>query len=123
MFASFFLTMLNREASSARSRPSEIIRSLSIHEGNVIADVGSGGGYFTLAFARLCGKIGRVYAIDIKPKYLDFIRSRAAQEGLENIRYVLAGDEESILPASGLDLVFCRNVFHHVPFRRIISIQ
>ncbi len=45
MFTSLFLKMLNKEASSARSKPAEIIACLNIREGDIIADIGSGGGF------------------------------------------------------------------------------
>ncbi len=115
MFTSLFLKMLNKEASSAGSRPEEIIEQLHIREGQAIADIGSGGGYFTLAFARKAGKSGRVYAVDVKKKYLDFIRRQAEKEGLGNIVFVLAGKGGIDLPEAGLDLVLARNVFHHLP--------
>jgi arsenite methyltransferase len=115
MFTSFFLNMLNKEASSARSKPDEIIASLGIGEGEVIADIGSGGGYFTIALAGKVGKTGRVYAVDVKLKYLEFIRRRAAREGLDNISFVLGTSSGIDLPEAGLDLVFARNVFHHLP--------
>jgi tRNA A58 N-methylase Trm61 len=37
-----------------------MIENLQIREGQTIADIGSGGGYFTLGFARKVGKSGRV---------------------------------------------------------------
>jgi arsenite methyltransferase len=114
MFTSLFLNILNKEASSARSKPDEIIASLGIGEGDVIADIGSGGGYFTIALAGKVGKTGRVYAVDVKPKYLEFIRRKAAREGLDNVSFVL-GTSGLDLPEAGLDLVFARNVFHHLP--------
>ena len=115
MFTSLFLNILNTEASSAKSKPVEIIASLKIHEGDIIADIGSGGGYFTLALAKKAGKMGRVYAVDVKSKYLDFIRRKAAREGLDNISTVLGVGGEMDLPEAGLNLVFARNVFHHLP--------
>jgi SAM-dependent methyltransferase len=115
MFASFFLKMLNKEAASARSRPDDILDRLHIREGQSIADIGSGGGYFTLVFARMTGESGRVYAVDVKKKYLDFIRRRAERKGLGNISFVLAGEGGMDLPEAGLDLIFARNVFHHLP--------
>jgi arsenite methyltransferase len=59
MFTSLFLKILNKEASSEKSKPADIIASLNIREENIIADIGSGGGYFTLAFAGKAGKTGR----------------------------------------------------------------
>src|SRR5512139_1938165 len=114
MFTSLFLKMLNREASSARSKHEEILERLHIQAGQSIADIGSGGGYFTLAFAQKAGKYGRVYAVDIKKKYLDFIRHSSEQAGLDNITFVLARESEINLPEADLDLIFARNVFHHL---------
>lgn len=115
MFTSFFLKMLNREASSRRSKPEEILEQLHIREVQVIADIGSGGGYFTLAFAKRAGTAGRVYAVDVKKRYLDFIKQLAEQTGLGNVIFVLAAEGKMDLPEAGLDLVFARNVFHHLP--------
>jgi ubiquinone/menaquinone biosynthesis C-methylase UbiE len=115
MFASLFLKMLNREASSPKSRPEEIIESLKIQEGYEIADIGSGGGYFTLEFARKVGKRGKVYAVDTQAKNLDFIRRQFEQKGLDNIILIWVTGNEIHLPEAGLDLVFVRNAFHHLP--------
>ncbi len=115
MFTSLFLKMLNRDASSAKSKPEEILERLHIREGQAIADIGSGGGYFTLAFARKAGKTGHVYAVDIKRKYLNFIRHLSEQAGLDNIIFVVAGKDEINLSEANLDLIFARNVFHHLP--------
>lgn len=115
MFNSLLLKMLNREASSPGNKPVKVIETLGIGEGNTIADLGSGGGYFTLSFARVAGRSGRVYALDKQPKNLDFIKRRADREGLHNIAFVLVKDDRMELPESGLDLVFTRNVFHHLP--------
>lgn len=109
MFTSLFLRSLNREAASPKNRPGEILNHLEIREGNAVADLGLGGGFFTLAFAERVGKNGKVYAIDAKPKYLDFIGRRSAQEGLNNIVLVQVREMESKLPEAGLDLVFVRN--------------
>jgi arsenite methyltransferase len=115
MFTSLLLRSLNREAASPKNSSEEILRKLEIRDGYAVADLGSGGGFFTLAFARRTGKNGAVYAIDTQPKYLDFIRRQSEKEGLNNIVLVRATEMQSNLPQSGLDLIFARNVFHHLP--------
>ncbi len=114
MFTSLFLKMLNREAASRKNKSERIIESLRIQEGYRIADIGSGGGYFTLKFARKVGEAGKVYAVDTRTKYLDFVRRQAEREGLDNIIFVPAAGDEINLPQAALDLVFARNVFHHL---------
>ena len=115
MFTSLFLGMLNREASSPGSKSGEILEALSIGEGWVIADIGSGGGYFTLAFARKVGPGGRVYAVDTRPAYLEFVRDRAERAGLTNIVCEQVKEGAIEMPEGALDLIFLRNVFHHLP--------
>ena len=55
MLTDLFLKMLNREASSPERGAVRILDSLRITEGQTIADIGSGGGYFALEFARRYG--------------------------------------------------------------------
>ena len=115
MLTDLFLKMLNREASSPERGAVRILDSLRITEGQTIADIGSGGGYFTLEFARRVGVSGRVFAVDSKRKYLDFIRRQSERAGLDNIEFILAESGGVGLPASSVDLIFARNVFHHLP--------
>jgi arsenite methyltransferase len=115
IFTSLFPNILNAEASSAKSKPIKIIESLNISDRDVIADIGSVGGYFALALARKAGKKGRVYAADMKPQYLAFIRRQAARERLDTISYVLGEGVALDLPEAGVDLVFVRKVLHHLP--------
>lgn len=114
MFTSFFLKMLNREAASPKHKSERIIESLQIQEGYTIADIGAGGGYFTLEFAKKVGSIGKVYAVDTQSKYLDFIRRQAERGGVDNLIVVLATEDGMQLPEAVLDLIFARNVFHHL---------
>ena len=70
MFDSYKLNMLNKKAASLEIRPVEVLKSLNIHNGDIIGDIGTGGGYFTFEFSRKVGKNGRVYAIDTSQKSL-----------------------------------------------------
>ncbi|MBW1778834.1 MAG: class I SAM-dependent methyltransferase [Deltaproteobacteria bacterium] len=114
MFTSFFLKMLNREAASPKHKSERIIESLNIQESYTIADIGAGGGYFTLKFAKKVGETGKVYAVDTQAKYLDYIRHEAEREGVDNIIFVLTTEDGMDLPESDIDLIFARNVFHHL---------
>jgi arsenite methyltransferase len=106
--------MFNREASRAKFRAGEIVDHLGLKEGDVVADVGSGGGYFTFLFSPRVGESGTVYAVDTNRKNLAFIKAQAARNSLGNVRIVPAEEEELDLPESGIDLVFVRNVYHHM---------
>lgn len=113
MFDNFRLNMLNREASSPKNNSDEIIKSLDIQKRNIIADIGTGGGYFTFEFSRKVGENGRVYAIDTNHKSLAFIENKSKKERINNIKPVLGNENGFSLPETA-DIFFLRNVFHHL---------
>jgi arsenite methyltransferase len=110
----FFLEMLNRNAGSKQSKSEEILDRLNLRKGDSVADIGAGGGYFTMEFARRVGPSGKVYAVDVRLKYLDYIRNRAVKAGLGNVVPVLVRRDDFLLPENGIDLFFLRNVYHHI---------
>lgn len=111
--------MFNKKASSAKSRSEEIVRALSLKPGQQIADVGSGGGHFSFLFARYVGREGKVYAIDKNKGLLNFVRSHSEENGFHNTITVLAQGDRFPLINEKLDLVFLRNVYHHLPSREV----
>ncbi|HPI22082.1 MAG TPA: class I SAM-dependent methyltransferase [Spirochaetota bacterium] len=106
------------------AKPDEVVRALGIAPGMAIADIGAGGGYFTVRFARDTGPAVVVFAVDINREFLDIISQTAASEQLRNVKTVHATPDDPGLPAHGVDLIFMRNVFHHIEhpvayFRRL----
>ncbi len=61
---------------------------LGISPGQVVADLGGGGGMFALESARLVGEQGQVYVVDIMKNTLADIESQARMAGLHNIKTV-----------------------------------
>lgn len=109
--------MFNRKATDPKNRPNEILEALALRQGQKIADIGSGGGYFTLQFAEVVGKDGRVFAVDTNPKFLEYIKNGAKEKGLENVETVLSTEDAPNLPEKRIDLIFMRNVYHHLTNR------
>jgi len=108
--------MFNAEAANPKNKPEEILKILALQQGEKIADIGAGGGYFSLKFAEAVGKQGAVYAVDTDSGKTEFIRESVAEKGLSNVQVVLAGKESVTLPEK-TDLIFLRNVYHHIPNR------
>jgi ubiquinone/menaquinone biosynthesis C-methylase UbiE len=109
--------MFNRKAARRQSKANEILKALNIQPEQTIADIGSGGGFFTLLFSQLLGDKGKVYAIDTNQDFLDFINTQAAKQGITNITTVRATEQTIPLPTHSIDLVFVRNVYHHLQNR------
>jgi ubiquinone/menaquinone biosynthesis C-methylase UbiE len=114
MIERFQARMFNRKASDPKNRPDRILEVLKLQLGQSIADIGAGGGYFSLRFARAVGEEGHVYAVDTDPKFLKFIEEQARGNGCANVETILVGEDELELPERDLDMVFMRNVCHHL---------
>jgi arsenite methyltransferase len=115
--SNFRAKMFNRRASSPKSKPDEILEILALQSGQNIADIGAGGGYFSLRFAEAVKPVGKVYPVDTNEQFLDFLMSRARERGLSNLEPVLVTEDTLPLPDGGLDFVFMRNVYHHLAER------
>src|SRR3954464_444902 len=70
-------------------KPEQIMDTLRIAEGSVVADLGAGSGWFTIQLARRVGPNGIVYAEDIQPQMVDYIEQRAQRENLRSVRPIL----------------------------------
>ena len=109
--------MFNKKASDPRNKPDQIVEAIALKPGQSIADIGSGGGYFSLRFAEMVGKEGRIYAIDTKPEFLEYVKNSAKEKGLDNVIPTLVSGDKLDLPENSLDFIFMRNVTHHIPNR------
>jgi predicted methyltransferase len=94
--------------------PDQIMDTLGIAEGAVVADIGAGGGWFTIRLARRVGASGIVYAEDIQPQMLEATMRRVAREGLRNVRRVLGTAEDPNLPAGVIDAVLIVDTYHEL---------
>jgi predicted methyltransferase len=95
-------------------RPAEVMDRLGIGPGAVVADVGSGDGYFTFRIAERVGPEGRVYAVDIKKDVLEKIDRRADRERRANIRTIPGSADDPHLPEAALDVAIMVNAYHEM---------
>ncbi len=109
--------LFNSEAASEESMADRVVAALNIREGDAVADLGSGGGYFTVKIAAKTGPRGTVYAVDVDRGMLERVAALAKENGLSNIETVAAKEDGSGLEKASVDLVFVRNVYHHLPER------
>jgi ubiquinone/menaquinone biosynthesis C-methylase UbiE len=78
-------------------QPDRVMDELLIAEGDRVADLGAGGGWFTIRLAHRVGPNGVVFAQDIQPAMLESIRRRVGREGLTNVQMVLGTPDDPSL--------------------------
>ena len=79
-------------------RPDDVIESLKLKDGNVVADVGCGVGYFSLKLAPKVAEHGSVLAEDILGESLTFLWIRAFLHHQSNIRVIHGNPDDPHLP-------------------------
>ncbi len=113
-----YLERMERPGRVAGLRIDEVIEKLQLKPGDVVADVGSGSGAFSIPMARAVGPNGTLYAVDIDQAMLDFVSDRAKKAGVGNVRTVLGEYADPKLPVRDLDVAFFHRVLHMIELRQ-----
>ena len=100
----------SREVFAARK---EIIAAVGLEPGDRIADVGSGTGLYLSAFSAAVGPAGRVYAVDISPRFTEFIELRIRTEKLGNVATVRSTITSTMLQPGSVSHAFVCDAYHH----------
>jgi ubiquinone/menaquinone biosynthesis C-methylase UbiE len=95
--------------------PMRVIETLALAPGQVVADIGAGTGYFTVRLAKAAAQ-PKVYAVDIEKSMVEYVRQRAAKEGLKQVVAVQGTADSANLPEP-VDVVLIVDTYHHIPNR------
>ena len=112
-----YIATLEDPSRDAYQKPHDVVMALGLKDGEHIADVGAGSGYFALRFARHVGTTGRVDAVDISPDMILEMNRRIRDAGLDNVRTILAPADDPLLAAASVDKVFVCDTWHHIDGR------
>jgi predicted methyltransferase len=116
MFDPKDLGLLEPPDREAWQKPEQVMDALQIAEDSVVADLGAGGGWFTVRLARRVGQHGWVYAEDVQRLMIEAIQRRVQREGLLNVKPVLGGYDDPFpgLAADTFDAVLIVDTFHEM---------
>lgn len=103
---------LERPERAAEEEPERALDAMEIALESVVADVGSGTGYFTVRLSKRVGPKGRVYANDLQPEMQKLLADRLEREGITNVTLVQGAVDDPRLPVGALDLVLMADVYH-----------
>jgi len=103
----------SREISTARK---EIVAALNIQPGMDLGDIGAGTGLFEPQFQKEVGADGTVFAVDLSPKMLEYLRNRVVEEKLDRVVVMSCTETDCGLPENSVDMIFICDTYHHFEF-------
>ena len=86
--------------------PQRLLKAAGLKPGQKVLEVGCGPGFFTIPAARIAGKEGFVYAVDVHPLAIERVKEKIEREGIKNITPILTNASNTGLPDQSIDLAF-----------------
>jgi arsenite methyltransferase len=83
-----------------------------LNAGEVVLDLGSGGGIDVLLSARRVGPTGKVYGLDMSEEMLTLARGNAEAAGAANVEFLLGDIENIPLPDKSVDVIISNCVIN-----------
>ena len=96
------------------NEPRQLVRLLGIRSGMTVADIGAGSGYYVVRLSLVVGPRGRIIAQDVVPEYIQGLRKRVRDRGLQNVVINRGEPHDPGLPADSLDLAILVHMYHEI---------
>ncbi|QAT39774.1 class I SAM-dependent methyltransferase [Clostridium sp. JN-9] len=92
--------------------PEKTLTSLGLHEGDIMADIGCGIGYFSIPASKIVGNNGKIFALDILPEMLCQVEIKAKENNCSNIKTVLTEENDLKLEEETITYAFLSVILH-----------
>lgn len=104
--------ILLMEARVALEEPEKTLDYMGLRDGDVVADIGCGNGWYTLRLAERVGPHGLVLAVDVQQGMLDQLAERQREAGIRNVHRILGEFTDPLLPPGTVDWILLVDAYH-----------
>ena len=108
------LSIFETPGRDERLHINQVMDALAIAPGKTVADIGAGSGWFTVRAAQRVTNTGTVYAVDINPDTIDYIKQRSKKEQLHNVKTIVNRPDDAELPPDSIDAVLLLKTYHEI---------
>jgi ubiquinone/menaquinone biosynthesis C-methylase UbiE len=109
-----YIARLEDPKRDAYQKPDEVVKALKLEQGEVVADIGAGSGYFTFRLARPVGERGRIYAVDVSPDMVVHLNRRVRDLNVKNVVTILSAPDDPLLGDGSVDRFLIVDTWHHI---------
>jgi FkbM family methyltransferase len=109
------ISWLERPEREKEERVTLLLKNMDLLPGMVVADIGAGSGYHAVRMSKMVGE-GKIYAVDVEPKMIEYLNKRIKDEGYSNIITVLGKEQSVELPPASTDIMLMVDVYHELSF-------
>lgn len=93
-------------------QPAKILQFMALKDGDIVADIGCGNGFFALRLAKEIGPRGIVFAVDVQQGMLDQLAERQTEANISNVYPILGQYEDPMLPPGKVDWILLVDAYH-----------
>lgn len=108
---------LERQSRGMEEKSARLVNNLDLKPTDIVADIGAGTGYFSFRIAPLVPE-GKVFAVDVQPKMINFIKLNKQEKNIANVEPVLGSIDNPNLPENSVDLVVMVDAYHEFAYPR-----
>ncbi len=105
------INWLERAEREREENPTRAVQGLQLAKDAVVADIGSGSGYYAFRLAPLVPK-GKVIGVDIQPEMVEFLNKKAKELGVKNVESHLGKIDDTKLPGESIDAAIMVDAYH-----------
>lgn len=107
---------LERPSREQEESVTQLVKSLQLQPGQVVADIGAGSGVLTVLMAAEVGETGKVVAVDVQQQMLDALNRKLKLKKITNVDTVRGTNKTPKLPEESVDLAIMVDVYHEFEF-------
>ena len=96
----------------------EVLKACRIRPGDHVADIGAGTGFYSRLFADAVKNDGKVFAVDISPRFIEHIDRQSRVDKVSNITSIQCSDRSTTLQPDSIHVAFICDTYHHFEFPR-----
>ncbi len=96
----------------ALEEPLKTLNFMGLRDGDIVADIGCGNGFYTLQIAPRIGPHGAVFAVDVQQGMLDLMLARREEAGIKNVYPILGSFVDPMLPPGKVDWILLVDAYH-----------